>query len=92
VPLDKHDNPLTEHYWEVELNGMMFKPNLCNLNTIHEKDIIDQFGVPYKKGDYKDHIDFIWFLFHENLKTAIFMLNMEMAYKLVANSFSIIWI
>lgn len=68
------DPNIKELIYPVWIDGKEYRPNLCNLN---EKD---------ENGEYKDHVNFLWFLFHNNLREGFFEFNMQLSFKLVANS------
>lgn len=68
------DDCITELIFPVSIDGTEYRPDLVHLNN------------PGKNDGYEHATDFLWFLFHENLRQGFFEMNMQVSYKLVANS------
>jgi DNA polymerase elongation subunit (family B) len=79
------DETVKELFWTVTIDGKDYTPNLVDLNEPGTEYDTPEDAANHTNG-HENHVNFLWFLFHENLRQGFFEMNMQVSYKLVANS------
>lgn len=79
------DESVKELFWTVTIDGNDYTPNLVDLNQPGDEYDTPEDAANHTNG-HANHVNFLWFLFHENLRQGFFEMNMQVSYKLVANS------